>query len=98
MSTEQEKRFQDLQIKNQKVAESAIKINTQIEHAQETRAKLQEAAQKKFGESDLEKLKEMAALWKKENEDRLNAFEQDINNLTIEVQSKSELIKQIQQN
>lgn len=97
MSTEQEKKFQELQQKNQKVSENAIKINAQIEHAQETRAKLKEAAQRKFGESDLEKLKIMSEKWKDENKKALNEFEEQINNKILEVQNKTNLIKQIQQ-
>lgn len=98
MSTEQEIRFHELKSKNQKISEQAIKINTQIESAQENRAKLKEAAQKKFGESDLAKLKEKAAQWQSENEAKLNAYEEAIKNLELEVQSKNSLIKQIQQN
>lgn len=97
MSTEQEKKFNELQMKNQKIAENVIKINTQIEHAQQTREKLKEAALKKFGESDLEKLKEMAQKWEKENEEALSKFEAEIEKKALEVQSKANLIKQIQQ-
>lgn len=97
MSTEQEKKFQELQIANQKISEQAIKINTQIEQAQQTRDKLKEAAQQKFGESDLEKLKEMAHKWHSENESALSKFEEQIKQREIEVQNKNDLIRQIQQ-
>lgn len=98
MSIEQEKRLQDLQNKNQKVSENAMKINTQIEHAQETLEKLKEMALKKFGKTDLNELKALAELWNKENEEKLQEYESNINKLADEVQQKYTLIKQIQQN
>lgn len=98
MSAEQNNRFKDLQMKNQKVTEGAMKINAQIEHAQETRKKLKEAAKKKFDEEDLDKIKEKAALWKQENDNINNQLEADINKVELEVQLKSAIIKQAQQN
>lgn len=97
MSKEQEQRFQEMQMKNQKVKEHAMKINAQIEHAQETSIKLKEAALKKFGESDLNKLKEMLSSWDQENEAILKTYQEDGLKLSQEVQNKDNLIKQIQQ-
>lgn len=97
MSVEQENRFKELQARNKKVTEGAMKINTQIEHARETRAKLKEAAQKKFNESDLDKIKEMAALWDKENDAINDKLEQDINRVEAAVEAKMAIMKQINQ-
>lgn len=96
MSAEQEKRFHELQAKNQKVMESAIRINAQIEHAQAELDKRKEAAQKKFGESDLDKLKQMAAQWRSENQKALDDYEAQLNEMEAEVKSKEALIRQIQ--
>ncbi len=97
MSADQEKRFQELQTASQKISEQIIKINTQIEHAEQTRDKLKEAAQQKFGESDLDKLKEMATKWHNENEKALDELEETIKQRSIEVENKNSLIRQIQQ-
>ena len=98
MSAEQNNRFKDLQMKNQKVIEGAMKINAQIEHAQETRKKLKEAAKKKFDEDDLDKIKAKAALWKQENDNINNELESNVNKIELEVQLKGAIIKQAQQN
>ena len=45
----QEQKLQELQTKNQRAAENALRLNTQIEHAQEQLSKLRELASQKFG-------------------------------------------------
>lgn len=98
MSQDIKKKFDDLQSRAQKVNESAIKLNTQIENAQENLQKVREAAQKKYGTSDLEKLKSMAEQWEKENEEKVFKFEEQVTSLEKEVLEKTNLIKQIQTN
>lgn len=93
----QEQKLQELQTKNQRAAENAIRLNTQIEHAQEQLSKLRELALQKFGENDLEKLKEKAASWEKTNEEKLNEYEKKIMDLGTEITNKHNAIKQIQQ-
>ena len=98
MSQDIKKKFEDLQIRAQKVNEGAIKLNTQIENAQDNLQKVKEAAQKKYGTSDLEKLKEMAVQWERENEEKVIKFEEQVTSLEKEVTEKTNLIKQIQTN
>lgn len=98
MSQDIKKKFEDLQVRAQKVNESAIKLNTQIENAQENLKKVKEAAQKKYGTSDLNELREMAIKWENENEEKVLKFEEQVINLEKEVTEKTNLIKQIQTN
>lgn len=98
MSTSQEAKFKEIQAKNQKIAENAVRINTQIENAQETYEKLKTAAIKKFSESDIEKLKSMRTSWLEENDRKLKEWEEKTNQKEAEVAAKGQLIKQIQQN
>lgn len=93
----QEQKLQELQTKNQRAAENAIKINTQIENAQEQLNRLKNLALQKFGESDLQKLKEKADEWKRTNEEKLTEYEKQIMELGTEIMSKHNAIKQIQQ-
>jgi predicted nucleic acid-binding Zn-ribbon protein len=97
MSQTQEERFNALRERKQQVAEKAVKINVQIENAQERLKKLSEEAERRFGKSDLESLKIMAQQWKDENESRLAKYEEEIIALEKEVNEKSELIKQTQE-
>lgn len=97
MSTEQEKRLHDLQLKNQNASNYAFKINARIENAQERLNELMNIAQNKFQKSTLEELKAQRDQWAKENTENLDKFEAQINELGREVQSKYHLIKQIQQ-
>lgn len=97
MSQEQQQKFQELQAKSQKITEGAIKLNTQIETAQERFKELQDAALKKFGTSDLEELKTMAIQWREQNEQRLKEYATQIDNLEFKVNQTNQLIRQIQQ-
>jgi hypothetical protein len=97
MSKENELKFKELQTKSQKVSESAIKINAQIENAQQNHKKLQETAQLKFQTSNLDELKQLLANWKKENIERLTKFEADVNKVEADVNEKIRLIKEISQ-
>ena len=92
------KKFEELQNKAQKINESTIKLNTQIESGHEALKKVQELALKKYGTSHLEELKAMAQKWRDENEAKVSKFETETNEKEKEVNEKNNLIKQIQAN
>lgn len=97
MSNEIEQNFKELQNKNQKIAEGAIKINTQIESAQVNYKKLQEGATAKFETSDIEKLKETLAKWKEENKKRFEVASEKVKKLESNYNETVRLIKEIQE-
>ncbi len=97
MSNEIEQNFKELQNKNQKIAEGAIKINTQIESAQVNYKKLQEIATSKFETSDIEKLKETLAKWKEENKKRYEVASEKVKKLESNYNETVRLIKEIQE-
>jgi hypothetical protein len=96
MSAEQENRFKEIQAKNQKATEGALKVNAQIEHARETITKLQDAAEKKFGERDLDKIKEKLQFWKQENDNINNRSAESVEKVNNEVILKQNLIREAQ--
>lgn len=97
MSNKIEQDFKELQNKNQKIVEGAIKINTQIETAQINYKKLQETALAKFGSSDLEELKNKVAIWKEENNKRFEEAKDKVNKLESNYNETARLIKEIQE-
>jgi gas vesicle protein len=97
MSNEIEQIFKDLQNKSQKIIESAIKINTQIETAQVNYKKLQEIALAKFNSSNLEELKTKLATWKEENKKRFEQAKEKVNKLESNYNETVRLIKEIQE-
>lgn len=97
MSNEIEQNFKDLQSKNQKISEGAIKINTQIETAQVNYKKLQELAMSKFDKSDIEELKTTLAEWKEENKKRYEVAREKVIKLEINYNETVRLIKEIQE-
>lgn len=96
-SSQHENRFKELQERNKKISESAIKLNAQIENAQENHKKLQSMAMTKFGTSDIEELKKLLLSQEQQNETELAEFEQQITSLEKEVTQKNQIIRQIQQ-
>ena len=96
MSSEQEKKFQELNKRKQDVVGKAYEINATIDSAQKRLNKLKEDAQRRFGESDLEKLRQMALQWSNENEEKLKIYEKEIADLENEVTVKAEMIRQVQ--
>lgn len=97
MHLEPENKLIELKQKHKQISDSAIKLNTQIENAQDNYKKLQALALSKFGTSDVEELKNLLVKWTEQNAESLNNFEKEINQLEFEVNSKNNLIKQIQQ-
>lgn len=92
------KKFEELQSRAQKVNESAIKLNTQIENSQENLKKVKDIALKKFKTDDLEGLKNTADEWTKENEEKVANLEEKVVNLEKQVAEKTNLVKQVQTN
>lgn len=97
MSNEIEQNFKDLQNKNQKIKEGAIKINTQIETAQVNYKKLQETALAKFESSNIEELKAKVATWKEENKRRFEEAKDKVTKLESNYNETVRLIKEIQE-
>lgn len=97
MSNQLEKDFKELQNKNQKIAEGAIKINTQIETAQLNYQKLQELAVAKFGTSDIDSIKELMEKWKKSNQDSYDLAYEKVKKLESNYNETVRLIKDIQE-
>lgn len=97
MSNEIEQSFKDLQNKNQKIAEGAIKINTQIETAQVNYKKLQELAIAKFETAGIEELKVTLAKWKEENKKRYEVASEKVKKLESNYNETVRLIKEIQE-
>lgn len=97
MSNEIEQGFKDLQHKNQKIAEGAIKVNTQIETAQINYKKLQEIALSKFQHSGIEELKTILATYKAENQKRFEIASQKVHKLENNYNETLRLIKETQE-
>lgn len=98
MSHEQhQQKFQELQQKTQKVIESAIKLNAQIEGAQENYQRLEEIGLKKYQTTDLEELKATATRWYQQNEERLLKAQERVQSVAQETEDKGRIIKQVQQ-
>lgn len=96
MKNSQEK-YQEIQEKSKKIIEGAIQINTKIESARESYAKLAKIAEDKYGTSDIEDLRKILNDWQEENTIQLEKYKNSVENLEKEVNEKSDLIKQIQQ-
>lgn len=92
------KKFEELQSRAQKVNESAIKLNTQIENSQENLKKVKDIALKKFKIDDLEGLQNKADEWIKENEEKVDTLENEVVSLEKKVAEKTNLVKQVQTN
>lgn len=90
------KKFEELQNRAQKINESSIKLNTQIENSQNNLNKIRDVLQKKYGTSDLNALKELAKRWQEEDESVVSKLEQDVKSKESELLEKQNLIKQIQ--
>lgn len=90
--------FKELQAQSKAVSEQAIRLNTQIENAQENYKKLIEASDKKFGTHNIEELKELLKNWSEDNANRLQAWKERISGKTNEVENKKNSVKIIQQN
>lgn len=90
--------FKELQAKSKSVSEHAIRLNTQIENAQENYRKLVDAADKKFNTHNTEELKAMLQSWAEDNAKRLENWSRAINAKAAEVEEKNRAMKSIQQN
>ena len=88
-------KFEDLQKRAQKINEAGIKLNTQIEHAQQVLSKIKENALKLYKTDNLGELKRLEEQQTKENLDTIAQFEADILAKEKEINEKIELIKQI---
>lgn len=88
-------KFEDLQKRAQKINEAGIKLNTQIEHAQQVLSKIKENALKLYKTDNLDELKRLEEQQTKENLDTIAQFEADILAKEKEINEKIELIKQI---
>lgn len=90
-----QKQFEELQQKHQQLNAQAIKINTQIEHAQENLKSLKETALKKYGTDDLNELKTMARDLAQQNKQQMENFSDNVFSLEKEVLHKQQLIKKL---
>jgi hypothetical protein len=89
--------IKELQSKNQKISEGAIRVNAQIENSQENYSKVVEIATKKFNTHDIEALKQLSIKWAEDNARRIEAAQLISDQKTAEVEEKTRMIKQIQQ-
>lgn len=78
-------KLEQLQAKAQKVRESALLVNAEIERAVKEEAPLKEEAIKIFGTDDLALIETKINLWEKENEALVEKYEAEINALELEV-------------
>jgi molecular chaperone GrpE (heat shock protein) len=88
--------IKELQSKNQKISEGAIRVNAQIENSQENYSKVVEIATK-FNTHDIEALKQLSIKWAEDNARRIEAAQLISDQKTAEVEEKTRMIKQIQQ-
>ena len=96
MSQDNVKKFEELKARAQKVNESAIKLNTQIENSESSLEKAREILQRKYQITDLAELKALAAKWEDEDIQTVKKLETDVTTKEQEVTEKQNLIKQIQ--
>lgn len=97
MSNEVEQNLKELQSKNQKVVEGAIKINAQIESAQVNYKKTQELAISKFETANTEELRAKVAAWKAENKKRYDTAVEKHKRLENNYNETVRLVKEIQE-
>lgn len=94
---EQLNEFKELQLQSKTVSDNALRLNYQIETAQENNKKLIEAADKKFNTHDIDELLKMKESWIADNTNRLAQWKHKILTKAEEVAEKQRLIKHIQQ-
>lgn len=87
MKTALEK-FQELQKKSQSIIQGAVQINTKIETARENYEKLAAIVQEKYGTADIDELENILEDWEKENEEKLEKYENEISSLEQELNEK----------
>lgn len=92
MSSDLDK-FKELQAKNQKINEQAIKINTHIENAQQETKKILELLQQKYHISTIEECIELIEKREEENKQKLTVYENAVLTKEKEVLEKSLIIK-----
>lgn len=91
----QEIKFKELQNKSKTVTEQAIRINAQLEAAQNNFKKLQENAIKKYGTSDIQELRKILKEKEDENEKTLSSFEEELKKIEEDVNLKAKIIQEI---
>lgn len=87
MTTVPKEKLTQLQIKAQKVRESALLVNAEIERAVKEETPLKEEAVKLFETDDLPTIKSKIGQWEKENAEVVEKYEAEINALEQEVKA-----------
>lgn len=77
----------ELQIKAQKVRESALLVNAEIERAAKEEAPLKAEAIKLFATDDLSEIERTINLWEQENSQAVQKYEAELETLDLAVKS-----------
>lgn len=94
---EQAKIFKEIQEKSNQVIQGAMKVNVQIENAQDNYKKYSQIADQKFESHDVAELEAKKEKQLYENNVMLTEFKQKVTQKELEVTEKNRLMKQIQQ-
>ena len=90
-----QKKLDELKSKAEKIKESTIKVNTEIEHAESDFLELKKTALAKYNTDNLEEIEKMLTSWVEENSKKMEKLEKDINDAAIELKEKQDKIAKI---
>ena len=92
MTNVPKEKLAQVQVKAQKVRESALLVNAEIERAAKEEAPLKEEAVKLFDTDDLELIESKINAWEKENAQVVETYEAEIQALDLKVKTAQQKI------